>query len=408
MHLFIIHQFPDLDELAPIIYKLDHKLKGKIKILSVFPVHDFRKYKILQFLLKREIQYYTLSKINLKNYFLNLFLKVLSLLPKFILFKLNILWHYLYHNADLFTTDDICEFIKKEKIKSITSDDGLPERFKKIFYDSCLRMGIELIIYKIGIDLRKNLKIDKNILKYCHKSIIPEPLVAEPEDIDLKKKIVRINSARYSVEWLEILEKINYFKLKYYKPYFPGKDKLKIVIFTRPFVNYIEWKKIEEKINSLGNTEVRLKFKPRGDLSPLSFNRNALKQFTSSELINWTDIIVSHNTTVLLEALIKKKTIFYLDYITKTKYLKFNYKLDNNFKLPDAFLAPDHLEDHSFVVKINSLDHLIKEIESFSKKIQSSNENQLLDQKNFLKKLLGNQYDSKDQLDKYANFYMDL
>mgnify|MGYP003708144447 FL=1 len=33
MHLFIIHQFPDLDELAPIIYKLDHKLKGIVKIL---------------------------------------------------------------------------------------------------------------------------------------------------------------------------------------------------------------------------------------------------------------------------------------------------------------------------------------------------------------------------------------
>ena len=67
MHLFIIHQFPDLDELAPIIYKLDHKLKGKVKILSMFPVHDFKKYKVLQFLLKQKIQYYTLSKINLKN-----------------------------------------------------------------------------------------------------------------------------------------------------------------------------------------------------------------------------------------------------------------------------------------------------------------------------------------------------
>ena len=78
MHLFIIHQFPDLDELAPIIYKLDHKLKGKVKILSIFPVHDFKKYKVLQFLLKQKIQYYTLSKINLKNYFLNLFLKILQ------------------------------------------------------------------------------------------------------------------------------------------------------------------------------------------------------------------------------------------------------------------------------------------------------------------------------------------
>ena len=118
MHLFVIHQFPDLDELTPIIYKLDHKLKGIVKILSVFPVHDLREYELVKFLLKQKIQYYSLSKINLKNYFLNLFLKALFLLPRFFLFKLNILWHYLYHNADLFTTDDICKFIEKEKIKS--------------------------------------------------------------------------------------------------------------------------------------------------------------------------------------------------------------------------------------------------------------------------------------------------
>ena len=114
MHLFIIHQFPDLDELAPIIYKLDHKLKGIVKILSVFPVHDFREYELVKFLLKQKIQYYSLSKINLKNYFLNLFLKALFLLPRFFLFKLNILWHYLCHSADLFTADDICKFIEKE------------------------------------------------------------------------------------------------------------------------------------------------------------------------------------------------------------------------------------------------------------------------------------------------------
>ena len=145
-------------------------------------------------------------------------------------------------------------------------------------------------------------------------------MVTTPEEINLKKKIVRINSARYSIEWLEILEKINYLKLKDYKPYFPNKDKLKIVIFTRPFINYIEWKKIEEKINSLGNTEVRLKIKPRGDLSPLSVNRQTLQQFTSSELINWADLVVSHISSILAEVLMKNKPLFYLDYITKDKY----------------------------------------------------------------------------------------
>ena len=87
MHLFVIHQFPDLDELTPIIYKLDHKLKGIVKILSVFPVHDFREYELVKFLLKRKIQYYSLSKINLKNYFLNLFLKAYVFITKILFYS---------------------------------------------------------------------------------------------------------------------------------------------------------------------------------------------------------------------------------------------------------------------------------------------------------------------------------
>ena len=69
---------------------------------------------------------------------------------------------------------------------------------------------------------------------------------------------------------------------------------------------------------------------------------------------------------------------------------------------------PCHFEDYSFFVKINSLDHLIRQITLFSKNIQNFIENKLKDQKNFLKNILGNQYDNKGLLDKYANFYINL
>ena len=48
------------------------------------------------------------------------------------------------------------------------------------------------------------------------------------------------------------------------------------------------------------------------------------------------------------------------------------------------------------------------EILSFSKNPQISKENELGNQENFLKKIAGNQYDKKGQLDKYVNFYMNL
>jgi hypothetical protein len=404
MHLFIIHQFPDLDTFAPVIYKLDSKVKGMANILSVYPVQDFRKYGLVKFLLKRKIKYYSLSDINLKSRFLILLLKILFLLPKFILTKLNILWHPLYHYVNLFTSNDICRFIEKEKIKSITIDNALPLRFQKIFYNSCLRMNIKLIKCKVGINVRKNVKIEKSELECCNKYILSENLIPDPEDINLKKKIVRIDSARFSLEWLDILEEINHLKLESYKPYSPGKDKLKIVIFSRPHIILGEWKKIEEKIKSLDNVEVKLKIKPRGDLSPLHSGRHFVIQSTSSELINWADLIVSHISSVLIEAFIKKKTLFFLDYITKDKHKTaawYYYKMESK---KESY----HLDDYSFFVKINSLDHLIREITLFSKNIQNLRENKLKDQKNFLKNILGNQYDNKGLLDKYANFYINL
>ncbi len=53
MHLFIIHQFPDFDSLAPVIYKINSINPGHAIILSVYPVFDFKKFKLMKFLIKK-------------------------------------------------------------------------------------------------------------------------------------------------------------------------------------------------------------------------------------------------------------------------------------------------------------------------------------------------------------------
>ena len=59
----------------------------------------------------------------------------------------------------------------------------------------------------------------------------------------------------------------------------------------------------------------------------------------------------------------------------------------------------------SFYIKINSLNHLIEEITSYSKNFRNFNENEYRDQKNLLKKILGSEYEDKSLLDKYVNLY---
>ena len=77
MHIFIVHQFPDLDTFAPVIFQINKKNKiRKADILSIYPVQDIKKYNLTKFLIKNsKIKIFSLADINIRNIFLILFLK---------------------------------------------------------------------------------------------------------------------------------------------------------------------------------------------------------------------------------------------------------------------------------------------------------------------------------------------
>ena len=76
------------------------------------------------------------------------------------------------------------------------------------------------------------------------------------------------------------------------------------------------WDEIFNLISDIKNTDVKLIKKPRGILKPLHLQENNNIKFTSSELINWADIIVSHASSILIEAAIKNKKILFLEYLS--------------------------------------------------------------------------------------------
>ena len=85
----------------------------------------------------------------------------------------------------------------------------------------------------------------------------------------------------------------------------------------------------------------------------------------SSEIINWADLIVSHISSVLVEAFIKEKNVLFLEYIVKDKNKTPWPLIDKEYDWEDQrWKEYYHLEDHSFYIKINSLNHLIEEIVS--------------------------------------------
>jgi len=122
---------------------------------------------------------------------------------------------------------------------------------------------------------------------------------------------VEIGSPRFSPEWIKILDKISKTKVK------KNNDvkKIRIGFFVRR--NNISTKKVESllnKLNKLNFVEIKINQKPRDSLP----GKNSIifkSEFNSTELINWSDIIITYSTSINIEAIIKNKYTILTNYI---------------------------------------------------------------------------------------------
>lgn len=116
MHLFIVDQYPDLDEFAPIMHEISSNSEIKAAMMNIYPIQDITKYELTNLLInKSKIKIINLSSINIKNLLIIACLKVILLLPKYILFRLNRLWFFLYHKMNFLNVADLKRLIKKKK-----------------------------------------------------------------------------------------------------------------------------------------------------------------------------------------------------------------------------------------------------------------------------------------------------
>ena len=138
MNLFIIHQFPDLDNLAPIINTLLKK-NNKVTILSLNLLYDFKKYKLFRYLIKnKNLQYLDLHSLSLKYFALKQILNLINLLPNFMLKKFIFFFQFIYYDKFNFFSEKIIEKVRERKeICSINVDEALIPKAKFIINNYC-------------------------------------------------------------------------------------------------------------------------------------------------------------------------------------------------------------------------------------------------------------------------------
>jgi len=345
MHLFIIDLFISLDTVAPLIDGLN-KNEQKTKICFVNPLQDFSNHKLIHYLNKSKFNknYGTLC-FGINNKFFFLILKIIMSLPLNILKKLNRVWKNIYSNKILFNENQLLNFFNKNNITSVTLENSLPSKKKNIIIKACNKAGIPIICIASGLfTQKKDELIGIDFFEKIDFFLTPNLFAPYNKNILNSKKFILCGSPRYDYQWIKKLEEIYDYK------YDLKNKKLKIAYFTRTTsYNYNQHLELIKKLKKIKNVEVRLGNKPR-EIVPLKVSLFGTDDLNTSELILWSDIVVSSATSVLVESVQRDKLTVCLEYLT-----------------PERDNYASHFSNHDRVVSIaNSSEEVIEIINNFN------------------------------------------
>jgi len=317
MHLFFIDQYISLDMMAPIMFKLSKK--DKVFLCNFNKIQTFKHIQLYKFLVKQKnikIVNFTIYNFS-KNSIYLFFLKFLLLLPSFFLKRGYRYWKYIWENENFISKKKIVNFIKENNIKTISIDEGLVVKKKYFLLNISKELNIPLLMNHGGLHTLKSVKNINMRLKECTFYLSPNRFkiynYKSSKNILRSGKYIQFGSPRFDVTWLNTLKKI--FKTNNNK----RNKKVKVALFVRPTsISYPLTLKLLENLKKIKNIEVKLNYKPR-DVWPTKCSNINKNEMQSSELIIWSDIVISYASSIILEAICRDKPLIYLNFLQNEK-----------------------------------------------------------------------------------------
>ena len=386
MHLFFIDQYISLDMMAPIMFKLSKK--NKVFLCNFNKIQTFKHIKLYKFLARQKnikivnFTIYTFSKNSLYLFFL----KCLLFLPSFFLKRGYGYWKYIWENKNFISKKKIVNFIRENNIKTISIDESLVEKKKYFLLEISNELNIPLLMNHGGLHTLKSAKNSGIKFKECTFYLSPNKFKFHNyrliKSIFNLQKYIQFGSPRFDIIWLNILKKI------YKKSNNKRNKKIKVALFVRPTsISYPLTLKLLENLKRIKNIEVKLNYKPR-DVWPTKCSNINKNEMQSSELIIWSDIVISYASSIILEAICRDKPLIYLNYL-------------KNDKTGDTWF-----DDLKFINKGKNIDTTLRILSNFKKnkkKLTMLRKNKKLILRKFITNSTG-----KGILKKYYFFYKKL
>ena len=378
MYIFFLDLFMDIDSFSPIIYKLNRKFPGRVIICSTNFIQDNENIKLIKNLKNSGVKYYKLHSNNLTYNLVKLLLKIISMLPRKFLNRLRFIYSYVYKNIFCFEDKDLLELFSQNNTKVVTLDESNPIKKIKKIKSVCDKLNIKLILAPSGVEILDiNLFRNEADFKYCNYFFANNLDKYKVSEDKIKNKVIKLGSPRYCDEWLKTLDTM--FPVKPIEDNKKTKVGILLTQKTQNFpINCEEIKKLLEDKNLI----IKFRNKPR-DYMPDKCCDFFYDEFSTTELINWSDVIISVQSSPIIEALKKNKHILYLDYCVSKSFGSWIKK----YKCVDLIESKDDLFN-----KINQIKQ---------KKYFFERENC----EEYIETVVGVENKNEGILDKYVNFY---
>ena len=378
MHLFLYDNLLQLDTITPVIDII--KDQRKIMVSSLNITHGYKNNNLIKYLKRNDIRCLSFpptSKINITKLFL---IKLLLTLPKKILLRFQFFFYKL-DNIVFLNENIFLNFLTKEKIKTISIPNDLTHNKKVFLYNLKLYYDLKIIEIEVGLRTLKTDPYSKFPQDYCDFYLASNKFLnlQNKNDKDFNRKTKFFGSSRYSNLWIKKLDELNKITVD------ADNKILNVAIFMAPRI-FEENPNFLKNCLKLKNINLEIGNKPKSVL-PLKCTDYHYDKLNSNQLINWADVIISHGSSVLVEAAIKNKKIYFCS------FLKFKEKYG---------IFGDYLENIKGISRIKNFEQLIENIENED----INNELDLFnkDDQFHLNKLRGFDNDL-EMINNYMNFY---
>jgi hypothetical protein len=379
MHLFFYDNLLQLDSITPVIDIIkDHK---KIVLSSLNITHDYKNNKLIKYLKQNDIECLSFPPTSMTNKIKLCAIKFLLILPKNILLRFQGFWYRL-DNRIFLDKNKFLNFLEEKKIKTISIPSDLTLNKKIFLYNLKSHYNLKIIEIEVGLRTLKTNPYSKFPQDFCDFYLASNKFLSFKHDEEFNRKTKFFGSSRYSNLWIKKLDKINQIF------YTDNNTKINVALFLAPRI-LEENPTFLKDFEKIKNINLEIANKPKTIL-PFKCSDYYHDKFNANQLVNWADIIISHTSSILIEAILKKKKIFFCTFIQYSE----KYAVLGNY-----------IEDFNCIDTIQNFDQIIEYLENTGNE-KINKEGVLLDKDDQLAlcQLRGFDNDS-EMINNYINFY---